>query len=390
MSSKNRTYLLLFCIIFFNVGIMFCMNDILFPILKEYFKLSFLETTLIQVSFYAVYVIWPLPIAKSVEKYGYKKNIFAFLIFCLTGCLLFIPAFYLKSYPLVLLSIFTLSTGITIANVVANPYVTLLGDPAKSHMRLNLVQAMSRVGYAITPIFASSIIYLTSATEPSFHFPYLVLSVMLLVTIGVLFAGNIPDIKTTQSSKITLITIVREAKFHRRLLFGVVTLFFYMGVESCTAGFYISYFLEKSYSQAQAATGLTLYYVLAASFALLGAYLLTRFSAGKILTFFGIGMAICLVLTMLSLPHVSVVALTLAGGFLSVMFPTIFSLSIEGVGSFTEKGSVLLNFAIVGGAIFPPLQGLIADSFGISVSYVVPLTCSMVVIAFGYLTYMKK
>lgn len=385
MQKKNTLALALISLMFFNIGVMFCMNDVLLPVVRDAFQFNYVKATLIQVSFYIVYLIWPFPIAWSVKKFGYPPNIIASLVLSLAGCLLFIPAFYLNSYGFILAGVFVLSTGITIANVAANPYVTLLGAPDKAHVRLNLVQAMSRVGYAVTPVAASALIYQSSQSKPAFHIPYLLLSAILVVAVILFFAARIPPIPLAEDDQDRpAIPLHKEFFRHRVLFFGVVTMFFYLGVESCTAGFFMSLCKEKGFDTAEAASYLTGYYVLAASFALIGTLLLSRIKAGRLLGISALLMAICLLMVVL-LPSVSAVYfLTLAGGFMAIMFPTVFSLSLEGLGTYTEKGSALLNVAIAGGALFPPLQGAIADASGVASSYVVPLVCCAVVASFGF------
>lgn len=380
---RQNIALLLIALLFLNIGVMFCMNDILLPVVREFFQFDYLKATMIQMSFYVVYIIWPIPIAKSIERYGYRKNIIAAIVFCLVGCLMFVPASFLKSYALILGGVFTLSTGITIANVAANPYVTLLGHPSNAHMRLNFVQAFSRVGYAITPIFASYLILSVPGEGPMIHLPYLYLSGLLFLVMIIFVITKLPDVRPEASVDRPLSRTFEEAVQYSHLIWGMVAMFFYLGVESCTGGFLISYALERSYEAQDAALFLTLYYVLAATMALIGTWLLRFLHAGTLLALFATGMIIVLTVAILAEGTVGIYALVAAGGFLSVMFPTIFSLAIQGLGSFTERGSALLNFAIVGGAVFPPLQGLIADSGGVSDSYAVPLGCAFVVLGYG-------
>jgi FHS family L-fucose permease-like MFS transporter len=375
----------LISMMFLTIGIMFCMNDILLPIVKEFFHLTYVEATLIQVSFYIVYIIWPLPISKTIGRYGYKKNIIGAMVICLAGCLLFVPAYFMETYVLVLLGVFTISTGVTVVNVAANPYTALLGTPDGAHVRLNFVQAFSRIGYAATPLVASILIG-THSNEPRIHLPYMVLGGMILLVIVFMIVFKMRDFKPAVAEKISVLRIVKKSRDYKQLYYGIPTMFFYVGAEACTSGFFISYVTTHGYDQATAATYLTFYYVLAAVFALLGAWLLRLINPGRLLSIFGTGMAICYALVIWGDDSVAVFALIGAGGFLSIMFPTVFSLAIEDLKDFTEKGSALLNFAIVGGAVFPPLQGLLADNFSINLSYVIPGICILVVTAYGVQT----
>ena len=362
---------------------MFCMNDILLPIVKELFQLSYLEATLIQVSFYIVYLIWPLLISKMIERHGYKKNIIAAMVICFVGCLLFVPAYFLETYLLILLGVFTISTGVTVVNVAANPYAALLGTRDGAHVRLNFVQAFSRVGYAATPLVATMLIFGPNNSEPRIHLPYLVLAGLILTVVVFMIVFRMPDFQPGATEKIPVMRIVTKSRDYKQLYYGIPTMFFYVGAEACTSGFFISYMTTHGNSQGKAATYLTFYYVFAAVFALLGAWLLRFIKPGMLLSIFGTGMIICLALVILGQGSVAPYALIGAGGFLSIMFPTVFSLAIENLKDFTEKGSALLNFAIVGGAVFPPLQGWLADNFSVDLSYTVPAVCILVVTAYG-------
>jgi FHS family L-fucose permease-like MFS transporter len=337
------------------------------------------------VSFYIVYIIWPLQISKTIGKYGYKKNIVGAMVICLAGCLLFVPAYFLENYILILLGVFTISTGVTVVNVAANPYTALLGTPDGSHVRLNFVQAFSRVGYAATPLVASVLIGTTS-DEPRIHLPYLVLGGMILMVVIFMIVFRMRDFKPGVIEKISLSRVFKKSRHYKQLYYGIPTMFFYVGAEACTSGFFISYMITHGNSQGTAATYLTFYYVLAAVFALLGAWLLRFIKPGRLLSIFGTGMAVCYALVIWGDDSVVAYALIGAGGFLSIMFPTVFSLAIEDLKDFTEKGSALLNFAIVGGAVFPPLQGMVADNFNINLSYIVPGICILVVTAYGIQT----
>ena len=371
---------------FLTIGVMFCMNDILLPIVKEVFSLTYVEATFIQMSFYIVYLLWPLLITRAIQKYGYKKNIIAAMWICIVGCLFFVPAYFTHSYLLILLGVFTISTGVTVVNVAANPYAALLGAPHSAPIRMNFVQAFSRIGYAATPLVATLLIYRTATSEPHIHFPYIVLAGMILLVVILMYSLRMPDFKPVETERFSLAEIIRKSREYRQLFFGVPTMFFYVGAEACTAGFFISYMTTHDYSQETAATFLTFYYVFAAVFALLGAWLLKSIPSGTLLTIFGAGMLVCLAIVIWGPETIAPFALVGAGGFLSIMFPTVFSLAIENLYGFTEKGSALLNFAIVGGAVFPPLQGIIADNAGINLSYIVPAICVIVVTSYGLYT----
>ena len=382
--KHDRIPVMLIAIMFLTIGVMFCMNDILLPIVKDLYQLSYLQATFIQISFYIVYIIWPVLITASVEKYGYRKNIIASMFICIAGCLFFVPSYFLQSYALVLLGVFTISTGVTVVNVAANPYAALLGTADGAHVRLNFVQAFSRIGYAATPLVASLLIFAHGKNSPMIHTPFLVLALMISVVVILMFVFRMPDHTPSASEKISVMKMFSKSRSHRNLFLGIPTMFFYVGAEACTAGFFISYITELGYTTQTAAAFLTFYYILAAVFALVGTLLLRIIKAGTLLGFAGTGMSLCYVLVIWGPPTAAPYVLMAMGGFLSIMFPTVFGLAIEGLKEFTAKGSALLNFAIVGGAVFPPLQGLIADAANIRLSYLIPGICILVVTAYGF------
>ena len=381
--KHDRIPVMLLAIMFLTIGVMFCMNDILLPIVKDLFQLSYLQATFIQISFYIVYIIWPVPIMASVEKYGYRKNIIAAMFICIAGCLFFIPSYLFQSYAFVLLGVFTISTGVTVVNVAANPYAALLGTVDGAHVRLNFVQAFSRIGYAATPLVASHLIF-AHGNSPMIHTPFLVLAIMITVVVVLMFVFKMPDHTPAVSEKISVMKMFSKSRSYRNLFLGIPTMFFYVGAEACTAGFFISYITELGHTTQTATTFLTFYYILAALFALVGTLLLRIVKAGTLLGFAGTGMSLCYILVIWGPPSVAPYVLMAMGGFLSIMFPTVFGLAIEGLKEFTAKGSALLNFAIVGGAVFSPLQGLIADAANIRLSYLIPGICVLVVTAYGF------
>jgi FHS family L-fucose permease-like MFS transporter len=369
---------------FFMVGSLFCMNDILLPSLITHFQLNYTQATMIQFTFYLTYILFPIPIAWMIHRFGYKVSLIVAVLTCALGASLFWPAKIFDSYPLVLAAIFVISTGLTIINVAANPLASLLGHPDGAHQRINFVQVFSRIGYAITPAVATTLIY-NQIGEIRFHLPYLLLAAILL-TIAILFGvSQIPALKPENDDRFTLRGIMKEAYSHKHLFFGFFAMFFYMGAEASTCGFFIPYLKSVlNYTNDQAAGYLTLYYIFTAAMGILGVVMLKFIKAHKLLGFFGTGMVILFFIIIHFNTGFNQYLLAALGLFLSIMFPTIFSLAIEDIGSFTGKGSALLNFALIGGSVFPPIQGLIADHSGVQVSYIIPMICVIMVTIYAF------
>jgi len=376
--------LILLCLVFLTVGSMFCMNDILLPSLIQHFKLNYTQATMIQFSFYIPYIIFPLPIAWMIHRFGYRVGLLVALLTCSLGCILFFPAKVYDSYLFVLLAIFTLSICITVITVAAKPFITLLGTPEGAHIRMNFVQVFSRIGYAATPLIATALIYGYSG-EIQFHIPYLLLAGIILVLSVLIYFSKMPTFKAEKEDHFSVPALFRESVRYKHLFYGVIAMFFYVGAEACTAGFFIPYLKEVvGLSDAEAAKYLTLYYIFAAVMGLAAVFILQFVKAYKLVGIFGVFMIFCYLVVIFMKTGFNEYILASLGLFLSVMFPTIFSLAIEDIGAFAGKGSALLNIAIVGGAVFPPIQGMVADSFSVKISYLVPMFCFVVITFYAF------
>jgi len=376
--------LMLLSLMFFMVGTLFCMNDILLPSLITHFKLNYTQATMIQFTFYLTYIVFPIPIAWMIHRFGYKVSLLVAVVTCALGSALFWPARIFDSYAIVLASIFIISTGLTIINVAANPFASMLGDPEGAHQRINFVQVFSRVGYAVTPAVATTLIY-NQAGDIRFHFPYLLLAGILLMIALLFGVSHLPAMKPENEEGFKLKGIISEGYSYKHLFFGLFAMFFYMGAEASTCGFFIPYLKSVlGYTDQHAAQYLTLYYILTAVMGIFGVIMLKYVQAHKLLGFFGIGMLIFFALIITMNSGFNEYILAGLGLFLSIMFPTIFSLAIEDIGAFTGKGSALLNFALIGGSVFPPIQGMIADQHGVQVSYVIPMVCIAMVTIYAF------
>ena len=375
--------LLLVAYVFLFTGAIICMNDVLLPSLKDSFKLSYLQASFIQQSFYLVYLIFPIPMAYYISRYGYKTSLITALMVCSIGSALFIPAFYASSYQLALSAIFVISIGVTLVNVAANPFAALLGHPSGAHVRVNIVQLFSRIGYSVTPVVATRLIY-GSNNNPAFHIPYFILGTgTLLLAVFILFSA-LPSLKPGVLKGFSFITILKTSRQYPQLFWGAIIMFFYVGAEAGTAGFFINYLQTVAhFSTERTAQFLTGYYIASTVVSLIGIYLLQYVSPGRLVAVFGAGMIMMYLLAALTTSAYNPWYMIGLGAFISIMFPSLFSLGIEGTGGFTEKGSALINMAIVGGAVFPPLQGMLADAIGVQISYLVPCVCFIFIVAYG-------
>ncbi len=384
MKHQTKPLLLVACIFLF-VGALVCMNDILLPSLKTLFRLSYTESTRVQQSFYIVHLFSPIPIAFLIAKWGYRISLIIALLICTVGCALFLPAYLMSSFFLALVALFIVALGIALVNVAANPLAAMLGDPEGAHARVNLVQVFSRIGFALTPVAATAMIY-GSGQQIRFHLPYVWICLGTgLMALLVHFSG-LTSLKPAVEEGFTFRKILAGARMRPRLFWGAIAMFFYIGADACTAGFFINYLTDRAtvgYSAEKAGRFLTYYYVVTTIVGFAGIYLFRFFKAGRLVAIFATGMVLMLLVCAFTRSEFNPYAMVSLGAFISILFPTIFSLGIEGLGDFTEKGSALINIAIVGGAFFPPLQGLVADGFGVQVSYVVPALCFICIVAYG-------
>src|SRR5674476_673823 len=331
--------LLLVAYVFLFVGAIVCMNDILLPSLKSFFHLSYTQATRIQQSFYLVYLIFPIPVSYYISRYGYKVALLTALVICSIGCSLFIPAYFASSYILVLIALFVISIGVTLINVAANPLATMLGTTEGAHARINFVQVFSRIGYSLTPILGTSLIY-GHGKNISFYKPYMGLGIgTALLAIFILYSV-LPAFKPVMEKGFSFFSILKKSRQYPQLFWGTIIMFFYVGAEACTAGFFINYLQDKTisgFTPDKAAQFLTYYYVLATIIGFISIYFFKYFSAGTLVTVFGTGMIILFLLIAFTHSSWNPYYMVGLGVFISIMFPTLFSLGIERIGDFTQK-----------------------------------------------------
>lgn len=390
--------------LFFAWGFLTCLNDILIPHLKNIFDLNYTEVMLVQFAFFSSYFLFSMPSGKIIDWIGYKRAMVTGLLTMATGALLFVPAASLPSFPLFLAALIVLAAGMTILQTSANPYVAILGPPRTASSRLNLTQAFNSLGTTLAPKFGSWLI-LGAALAPvsveairamssdqlqayriqqaaSVKAPYIGLSValvLLAITVGMF---NLPVIEYAEAHGKTTGSIWR----HRRLVLGAVAIFVYVGAEVAIGSLMTNYFNQKEIGNLSIkdAAGYLWYYWLGAMVGrFLGSGLLQKIQTHKLLAFNAVMATLLVAISMLTFGYVAMWSLILVGLFNSVMFPSIFTLAIEGLGPLTGKGSGLLVAAIVGGAVIPELQGILADRVGIHHAFFLPVLCYLYIIFYA-------
>lgn len=397
--------------LFFIWGFITCLNDILIPHLKAVFTLNYTEAMLIQFSFFAAYFLMSLPSGKIVEKIGYKGGIIIGLLTAGTGALLFYPAASLKYYPLFLFALFVLASGITLLQVAANPYVTILGKPETASARLNLTQAFNSLGTTVAPFFGSILILSVTvlgaeelaqlsseelqvyqAAEASVvQIPYLGLAAALLIIAGLFAFFKLPKVVNgstdSESSSDNHDNLHSSAWGYRHLILGAVGIFVYVGAEVSIGSFLVNFFGESNIAgmtEQEAGKYVSFYWGGAMVGRFIGSALLNKIKPGIMLAFNAVVASLLVNIAMLFDGSIAMWSILLVGLFNSIMFPTIFTLAVRGLGKHTSQGSGILCMAIVGGAILPVIQGGIADMIGIHHAFILPVLCYLFIVYYGF------
>ena len=395
VQSSNDNYgfaLVSLTSLFFMWGLITSLNDVLIPRLKAVFDLSYTEAMMIQFCFFFAYFVVSLPAGSLIKRIGYKSGVVVGLIIAGIGCACFYPAAAYESYNYFLAALFVLAAGITILQVAANPYVTALGNPVTASSRLTLTQAFNSLGTTVGP-WLGGILILTSATSAvessvtdasSVQMPYLVLAATLIV-MSVIFAMlKLPEIEDEEPT--VSAEIEGSAWNYTHLVLGAVAIFVYVGAEVSIGSFLINFLGEESIAgleEMEAAKYVSFYWAGAMVGRFIGAAAMQKIAAGKALAFNAIAASILVAITVFSSGALAMWAILLVGLFNSIMFPTIFSLGVAGLGEHTSQGSGILCLAIVGGALLPLLQGLLADTYGVQNAFALAIICYAYIAYYG-------
>ncbi|MES3023517.1 MAG: sugar MFS transporter [Pseudomonadota bacterium] len=383
-------------LLFFMWGLLTSLNDVLIPHLKSIYTLSYGQAMLVQFCFFGAYFVVSLPAGMLIKRLGYQRGAVAGLVVAAIGCAMFYPA-STNGYALFLLALFVLAAGITILQVSANPYVTVLGAPATASSRLTLTQAFNSLGTTIGPALGGMLILSegapvvaklvrTKAEEAAaVQGPYLALAAALLA-LAILFAiVRLPKIAYAQEQDGSA-DPAAGALAHRHLVLGAIGIFLYVGAEVSIGSFLINFLGEASVaglSSGAAANYVSYYWGMAMVGRFIGFALMRFVSPGKALAFNAIASIILILCAIFGGGALAMWSIIGVGLFNSIMFPTIFSMALHKLGKLTGQGSGILCMAIVGGAVVPFAQGLLADAVGVQTSFFVPAACYLFILYFG-------
>lgn len=390
-NGTNNSALFIVTILFFMWGLITSLNDVLIPHLKAIYTLSYFQAMLVQLCFFGAYFIVSIPAGALIRRIGYQKGAVTGLLIAAGGCVLFYPASF-GGYGLFLLAFFVLASGITVLQVAANPYVTVLGPARTASSRLNLTQAFNSVGTTIGPSVGGLLILTAAgaaagaaAEAATVRGPYLALAATLAL-LAVLFAfAKLPQIADSED-----VAFAGEghgsAWAHRHLLLGAIGIFLYVGAEVSIGSFLINFLGEAHIAglpHADAAHYVSIYWGGAMIGRFIGFLVMRVASPGKTLAVNSL-LAIGLVLAAsFGTGSVAMWAILAVGLCNSIMFPTIFSMALNGLGKYTGQGSGILCMAIVGGALVPFAQGALADAIGVQLSFLLPAACYAYILYFG-------
>lgn len=389
--------------LFFMWGFITVLNDILIPHLKAVFDLNYTQSLLIQFVWFIAYGVASFPSAKLIERIGYKRSMVVGLVIMAVGAVGFVPASQFASYGFFLTALFVLACGITLLQVAANPYVAVIGPPSTASFRLNLVQAFNSLGTFVAPTFGAMLILSRSASgtaeggevkltaaqkladAQSVQIPYLLIAAVLVVIAVIIGRFKLPNLGSATSRMAATERHQHSLWKHRNLVFGVPAIGLYVLAEICVGSLLISFIQQPNIanlSASEASHYLTLLWGGMMVGRFLGAFIMRYIAPARLLGFNALVATILVMTAVLGSGHLAMWALVLVGLFHSIMFPTIFTLGIKGLGPLTEEGSGLLVMAIAGGAL-ATVQAWIADHHGLSISFLIPAACELYILFYA-------
>jgi MFS transporter, FHS family, L-fucose permease len=405
--STNKSAMAMVTTLFFMWGFCTVLNDAVTPHLKSIFNLNYLQASLIQLAFFSSYFIFAMPSGKLIEWVGYKRSMIVGLLTMAAGALLFLPAASYGQYSLFLTSEIVLAAGVTLLQVAANPYVTILGPPQTASSRLNLTQAFNMLGDTVAP-YVGSIFLLGGAIaaeklprpaggpallayqihqSASFKPTYLAIAGIMAVLAVAIALYRFPRLEVTRDFRPASLNVKQDSMWHHpHLYLGAVAIFVYVAAEVSLGNFAANYFASPDTGHLTLQQGtriVSIYWALGMIGRFAGSAIMQRIAPPKVLTVCGVGAALLVLASFLGTGMFAVVTFLSVGLFNSIMFPTIFTLSVAELGPLTSRGSGLLVQAIVGGAAGPVLMGYLADRIGIHHALFLPFLCYLFVIFYG-------
>jgi FHS family L-fucose permease-like MFS transporter len=418
-TPEGKSYFFTFALIsslFFLWALCNGMIDVMDKHFQELLHLNKRQSAWVQFAHYLGYFLMALPAGWLARKLGYKGGIIAGLLLVAVGCLWFIPATGIKEFWAFLLGICVISMGLTFLETVANPYTTVLGPQQYAAVRINIAQVCNSVGWILGPIIGGMFFYSAKgaeAAQETLWIPYAWIAGAVLLLCLVFVKAKIPDIESEDVYHLddSTTSVSKSIWSHGHFSGAVLAQFLYVACQAGIFGFFIFYIVEdvpaisesmknswllggesgsvirdgKRFISEQGATKLLAYigFTLFLLGRFTGAWILNKISAHKVLSLYAAANVVLMIIIVLKLGWISLIALFLSFFFMSIMFPTIFALGIHGLGKKAKLASSFIVMAIMGGALMPKLMGWIADNHGMSVGFIVPAACFLVVSLYG-------
>ena len=397
---KNQFAVVLIISLFFLWGFALNLNPILIPHLKKACQLSDTQSALIDSASYIAYFLLAIPAGKFMKRFGYKGGIVLGLLLFATGAFLFYPAAVTRSYVFFLIALFIIASGLAFLETSANPYITVLGDEKGATQRLNFAQSFNGLASTLAPFLGGMFIlsgqtldakseaamspeqlniYLNHEAS-SVKIPFLIIGAVVLLVAVFLIRTPLPEIKDHEGDSDSSVSLFRE----KNLMLGVTAQFFYVGAQVCVSSFFIRFSAQVAgIAEKSAALYLSGALLGFMTGRFIGTFLMQYISPSKLLAIYSVINIALIFAAVTTNGMTAVYALLGVEFFMSIMFPTIFSLSIRGLGSRMKEGSSLVIMAIVGGAVFPVIMGQVSDMTNIHTAYIVPAACFAVVLYFA-------
>lgn len=380
--------LMLMVSLYFGIGFITALNDILVPHFKDLFHLTNVTALLVQFCFFGAYFVMSLPSGWIVGRIGYKRGIVVALSVMGVGLLLFLPASVIIFYPLFLFALFVVGSGLALLQVAINPYVGALGSPETASSRLNLAGFFNSLATTIAPKVGAAFIFIaagasTAQLARSVRMPYALLATCAFAMAIITAFVQLPDVIEQGGAKSTS---EGSAWKFRHLRLGALAIFFYVGAEVAIGSVMINFLGHPSMgalSHEAAAQYVSYYWGGTMVGRFIGFFALRWIRAQRALAFVSLIASLLVITTIVTHGHVAMWAIVSCGLFNSVMWPCIFPLSVQGLGRFTSQGSGILVTMVVGGAVIPEIQGFLADSFGYQRSFVIVLLCYVYILFFA-------
>lgn len=403
-SKKYLTAFIIITSLFFMWGLAHNLNPILIPHLKKACRLTDLQSAFIDSAFFIGYFVMALPAGIAMKKWGYKSGIIIGLLLFAVGALLFYPAAAARTFSLFLLALFIIASGLTFLETAANPYVTVLGTPETATQRLNFSQSFNGLAATLAPLLGGIFILsgrsisdgdlalltpeaaeqLLQTEAESVQVPYLIIAALVLLLAFIVWRSVLPEIMEEESGGEANGDPQKPIYQEANLMRGVVAQFFYVGAQVCITSFFIR-FAGKAANMDEKTAAL---YLSAALLAFMigrfaGTFLMKFVTPSRLLFWYSAANIGLLALAIINGGMIALYALIAVTFFMSIMFPTIFSLGIAGLGSQTKLGSSLIIMAIAGGALLPVIMGYVSDRSSIQTAYIVPAICFVAVAWFA-------